>query len=133
MKKFLLFLGGFASGVILTIVVLFFIGKASASSSSNIEGLTMFDQPGQVMDVQSYKVLQVVENGNAIATGRSDSELEMYYGIAVLLLTDEYSSYYDGKIVTAPEGKSYRQVGLYQYYTQNETLKTIPAIALYNN
>ena len=36
MKKFLLFLGGFASGVILTIVVLFFIGKASASNLARL-------------------------------------------------------------------------------------------------
>ena len=92
------------------------------------------DTPGQVMEAQSYKVLQVIENGYALTHARSNDFFDSYSGILVLVLvlTDDPSEFYDDKIIKTPAGKCFRQVGTYQYETKAEIWKAVPAIALFD-
>jgi len=127
MKKRLIFFLGMITGAILTFVVLLMVAKASNASNGGVE---YFAEAGEVMDAQSYKVFQVVENGNALATALSDKEYGWYHGIVVLLVAGEDSNYYDEQIVTAPAGTYIRQVGTYRYKTNEDFIKTVPAVAI---
>ncbi len=128
MKKFLIFLAGFISGAVVLLGVLLLIAKGVENNSSQIPGLTLFEQPGDVMTARSYEVLQVVAGGNALAN--AESGFNTYYGMVVLFLADENSNYYDDQIIKVPQGQCVRQVGTYQYPTQNG-YKTVPAVRLY--
>ena len=92
------------------------------------------DTPGQVMEAQSYKVLQVIENGYALTHARSNDFFDSYSGILVLVLvlTDDPSEFYDDKIIKTPAGKCFRQVVTYQYETKADIWKAVPAIALFD-
>ena len=128
MKKFLIFLAGFISGAAVLLGVLLLIAKGVENNSSRIQGLTLFEQPGEVMTAKSYEVLQVVDGGNALAN--AESSYDTYFGMVVLFLADENTNYYDDQIIKVPQGKCVRQVGTYQYPTKNG-YKTVPAVKIY--
>ena len=48
----------------------------------------------------------------------------------MLLLGDDDDLYYDEQKINIPEGKSVKQVGIYQYTTKSGQLKTIPAVKI---
>lgn len=47
-----------------------------------------------------------------------------------LIVNRERKYYYDDEIVKVPKGKVVRQVGIYQYPTQNDMMKTVPIIMI---
>ena len=75
-------------------------------------GMSFFDEPGEVMSDKSYKVTRVLNNGSALARGKSEYG-SSYYGLEVLLW-DEEANYYDDQIVKAPNDKCFRQIGIYK-------------------
>lgn len=127
MKKFLIFLAGFFSGAVVLFVVLLLVAKGVERNSSQIQGLTLFEQPGEVMPAKSFEVLQVVDGGNALAN--AESGYGTYYGMVVLFLADENTNYYDDQIIEVSQGECVRQVGTYQYPTKNG-YKTVPAVRI---
>ena len=134
MKNFIIFLAGFVSGII----CLFFVSLAVASGSNDdpqgIPGLTMFDQPADVIYSDSFKVMQVVSGGNALAIAGKKiyGGNYTYCGMVVLFIADENTHYYDDQIISAPRGKCVRQIGTYQYETEM-SYKTVPAVAIFDN
>lgn len=85
-----------------------------------------FDEPGEVMTDKSYKVDRVLDDGSAIARGKSEYG-STYFGLEVLL-QEENANYYNDQIVKAPNGKCFRQVGIYKSWG-----KTIPIVKLMDN
>lgn len=91
--------------------------------------MTWFDKPGDVLEVKSFKVFQVLGDNSALVHGKENNYY--YYGGAVYLLTnDEGKYYYDDEIVDVPKGKTVRQFGIYQYQTRSEFEKTVPIIRI---
>ena len=110
MKNFLIFIAGIITGVF----TIFLIGVL-----------------GNKMDAQSYKVFQVIDGGYALANASTFEELGLYMGIVVLIYADENSHYYDGQIITATNGRKFRQIGTYRYSTKDNNVKTVPAVAIF--
>lgn len=129
MKKFLIFLAGFVSGVVFLLVVSLAVAN-NGDEPTSISGLTMFEQPAEVIDSPSFEVLQVVSAGNALANAY-DEELDTYLGMVVLFLADENTHYYDDQIIEVSNNKCVRQVGTYQYETKNG-YKTFPAVMMFD-
>ena len=130
MKKGLVYFLGIVTGVVLTLVAIFALANKSTSSSST-EGVDYFAESQiQTMGVQSYKVFQVLPDGNALASCLSNAEYGWYMGPAVLLLSSDEQHFYDEQKVSAPKGKKFMQVGTYRYETKDEMVKTVPAVAL---
>lgn len=130
MKKFLIFLAGFISGIVFLFIVSLVISRNS--SNGNIEGLTIFEEPADVIPTSSFEVFQVVQAGNALANAgepRSFGDGYTYFGMVVLFLADENTHYYDDQIINVPRGKCVRQIGTYQYETK-DGYKTVPAVAI---
>lgn len=129
MKKWLVYVLGIVTGIVLTILVLFAIVSFNERHPNSIPGLSFFDEPNEVIGGREYKVFQALSEYAALATDqdfRSDN-----FGIVVLLWDDtgEYS-YYDGQDVTTPKGKCFRQVGTYKYETTGKFYKIVPIMTL---
>lgn len=134
MKKWLVFVLGVVTGFVLTIVIAFILNmnasnnSGSINESANNDGLNYFKEPGDIIETKSVEVFQVLAEDAALV--RCESEHEMYLGPICLIVNDEGKYYYDDQIIKIPEGKVARQVGIYQYPTRNEDVKTVPIIKI---
>lgn len=124
MKKWVIFVLGFIAGAVFLFFVLLIIGK----SSSNDNGMTYFEKPGKCISKKDFEVMQVVGEGYALAR-----EKKGYVGGILVLVTNENGElYYDDQVIKVPEGKCMRQIGVYEYQTRMETIKTVPIVQIMN-
>ena len=139
MKNVLLFVGGMATGAILLLVVLFFIGKITQPEDSPIneeEKTSIYEgfENGDIIEEKSFKVFQVLENNIALVMGKSDVDkkisYDVYNGLFYLLIGKEGTTFYDDQIVKVPEGSVVRMNGTFQYTTNSGMDKTVPRIMI---
>ena len=124
MKKWIVFVLGFVSGMVFLFLVLLIIGKSSATN----DGMTYFEKPGKCISTKDFEVMQVVGEGYALAR-----EKKGYVGGILVLVTNENGElYYDDQVIKVPEGKCMRQIGVYEYQTKSENWKTVPIVQLMN-
>ena len=128
MNKALVFVLGMVAGAVLTVLVLMGIG----ASQSVPVGQTYFEEEGDVISRNSFKVIQVLDSGDALAS-EYESEIggmEMPTGLIVLFTNSGGQSYYDDQVIELPEGACVRQIGTYKYHARNETDKTVPIVRI---
>lgn len=122
MKKWVIFVLGFIAGAVFLFFVLLIIGK----SSSNDNGMTYFEKPGKCISTKDFEVMQVVGEGYALAR-----EKKGYLGGVLVLVTNEKGElYYDDQVIEVPDGKCMRQIGVYEYQTRMEMIKTVPIVQI---
>lgn len=135
MKKWMVFV----LGILVGIIVMGFIDilKISSNEPENNEtevidekddGVTMFEEPGEVFSETSFRVFQVLEEGAALVSG--NTKYGTYGGINCLLINKEGKLYYDDEIIKVPQGKVARQMGVYQYPNRENLIKTVPIIVI---
>ena len=140
MKKWMVFV----LGVIVGVCIYGFVDLIKLTSESkgsvetevevqNDDGVTMFEEPGDIIDEGSVKVFQVLAKDAALVNGGKSKYSDLYTGIVYLLLNKEGKYYYDEQIVKVPKGCVLRQVGIYHYKTQNDIMKTVPIIMIMDN
>ncbi len=128
MKNFLIYLAGLVSGVILTFIVALVINSSTTPSN---DGLTMFEERGEMMQEKSFKIFQSLDANHALAMGKDeDSYSDLYFGITVMIIGDEDTHFYDDQIINTSSTKRFYQVGTYKYQTKSENWKTVPVIML---
>ena len=139
MKKLLLFLGGMLVGSLLTIGIFYIIGNQSTDEEQpkpalyGDPGISLFDEPGDVMSLKSFKIFQVLPNGTALAYSAEKTTVQykwQYGEPVVFLLPEEGTTYYDDLVIKVPSGKVVRQIGTYRYETKNEFVKTVPIVKI---
>ena len=121
MKNFLIFLAGFVSGIICLFLISLAVASGYNDDPQSIPGLTMFEQPADIIPSDSFEVFQVVSRGNALAQAGEKkfySDSYTYLGMVVLFIANENTHYYDDQIISVPRGKCVRQIGTYQYETK---------------
>lgn len=123
------FWGGVAVGVVGTILLLFVLAIGHEKNDDFV-GATMFDQPGEVINEQSFKVLQVVNENSALVYGKKNARDKYYSGTLYMIRSNEQEYYYDEEIIHVPSDKIIRQVGIYQYTNKLNTKKTVPIIKI---
>lgn len=126
MKKSLIFILGLITGVVLTFVASFLFTSFSAKENHD---LVIFDEPTQIMSQTSFKVIQTLENGTALAEDNSNG-LFTTSDLVVLLKSTDNSSYYDEQIVSTYEGYRFVQVGVFSYFNNSGIKKTVPVVSL---
>ena len=122
MKKFIIFILGVITGVVLTIAVAAWLGTSSEVNHDR----SFFDKPGEVMPMTSFKVFQVLDDGTALAHTYDKYE----HDPIVLLMNKNGEAYYDDLIVKAPAGKCFRQVGTFKYTNNMGARATVPIVAI---
>ena len=141
MNKWLFFIGGILFGIALAVVFSLLINsKEQTNPDGNTptprekettktpEGVTYFDEPGEIMNAKSYKVFQVVFDNGALV--REPAEYGLYLGKVSLMVDSEEKYYYDDEIINVPQDKVVRQIGIYRYRTKNKTVKAVPIIMI---
>ena len=86
------------------------------------------------MKVQSFKVMQVLPNGSALAESeKTKSQYYTSYGDPIVMFPPvDGSSYYDAQIIEVPAKKVVRQVGTYRYTSGAGLDKTVPVIQFFD-
>ena len=134
MKKIWVYLLGLLSGIVITIVVLLVFGLIIRAKNdpgiTMLNGMSFFETPGEVIKETSFKVFQALDDGAALAEGKGDGHSSVYLGLNVLLYNEEKTPYYDEQIVTLPQGKCFRQVGIYRYHAKSGIDKTVPNVMI---
>ena len=133
MKRFVVFLLGLISGIVLTLGILAFLGSQESNNSpENDPSVTLFGEPGDILGFRSFEIMQVLANGSALAHA-SDKINEQFFfsGTLVLLLSNENSAYYDDQIIKTPSGMVVRQIGTYRYETKDKLVKTVPIVGYF--
>lgn len=120
-KSIFIYIGGIVTGIILMFLFAFIV---NATSNRFNEEVTLFDKPGQTISSPEFYVIQVDEEGNAIAQG--------HFGIFVLFQAKNGKSFYDGQMIKVPTGKVVRQIGTYRYENTEQMIKTIPIVDFFN-
>ena len=150
MKKIFVFLLGCLTGIVITILILFIIGKTMRNSPmtefGNIEASTLedslngygpsfFKEPGETFDFKSIKVFQVLDNGAALAFVGEKMEYTgtiLYTGMTVLIY-DRNALYYDDQIVKLSGNKVFKQIGIFRYPNKENDVLTVPIVSIFDN
>lgn len=144
MKNTLIFIGGFFAGILVTILVGYFIVLAEKPVDDGLLGLTMFSNKGECLSTTSkYKsseidIFQVLEPNMALGVIKYYSDIKLSgtnnyrdYDIAndvvVLLVNSDGKTYYDDQKIEI-SNKCVRQIGSYQYTAKDNFEKTVPAV-----
>lgn len=123
MKKWLIYVLGIITGIILTFVFAFCV---NLSNNSGIIGLEMFEESGDYMEYSQFEVFQVVESGCALAHA-DDS-----FGAIVFIIPNEKQQFYDDQKIVLKNDQCAQHVGTYKYSTKMEIEKTVPAVRIIN-
>jgi hypothetical protein len=144
MRNIVFFIGGFFAGILVTILVGYFIVLANKPVDNGLIGFTMFSKKGECLSTTSkYKsseidIFQVIEPSIALGVIKYYSDRKLYGGnnyrdydiandVVVLLVNSDGKTFYDDqKIETS--NKCVRQIGSYQYTTKDNFEKTVPAV-----
>ena len=89
----------------------------------------MFEQEGDIISTNSFRVIQVVDGG-ALAMEQMDDLYGLPSGLVVLFADEAGNSYYDSQSITIPKGKCARQVGIYKYINGESMEKTVPVVVI---
>lgn len=120
-KNVLIYLAGVVTGLVLLPIL--------AALYSNNSDMILFDEEGECISSNSFKIFCVLENGNALAT-------EIYLdhsiatGIDVMFLSNKKTSYYDRQIIEIPQGKCAKQIGVFKYKTRIGMDRTVPIVRI---
>lgn len=124
-KKVFIYLFGVATGVIIVLIIAAATYKEPKESQGQT-GYTLFDSEGECVSDKSFKVVQVIENGDALA-----NEVP-YSGLLALFKNNGKTSYYDEQIIEIPPGKCAIQIGLFRYKTLSGMNKTVPIVEIHD-
>lgn len=121
MKKWLVYVLGVITGVVLTFALALCV---NLSKNSGIVGLELFDEPGEFMECSQLEVFQVVEGGCALANPNG-SVTE-----TVFIMPEEKQHFYDGQNIVIKKDQRVQRVGTFQYNTKRGIEKTVPAVRI---
>lgn len=121
MKKWIIYVLGVITGIILTFAFAFCV---NLSNNSGIIGLEMFEAPGDYMEYSQFEVFQVVESGCALAHA-DDS-----FGAIVFIIPNAKQQFYDDQKIVLKNDQCAQHVGTYKYNTKRGIEKTVPAVRI---
>lgn len=149
MKKGLVFFLGMVAGALIAVAAMSYFGNFSSADTTEkspvvkpnkFPGVTLFEEPGDVIDLRSFKVRQVQGNGSVIMEGIKKSkpgEFDFIAGTKVLFLPEEGVLYYDDQVISLPSNKCARIIGTYRYeeaglFDSSTYVKTIPVLKVFD-
>ena len=121
MKKWLIYVLGIISGIVLTLAFAFCV---NLSNNSGIIGLEIFEEPGESMGYSQFEVFQVLESGGALANADDT------FDATVFIIPDERQQFYDNQKIVLKNDQCAQRVGTYRYNTKMGIEKTVPAVRI---
>ena len=121
MKKWLIYVLGIITGIVLTFAFAFCI---NLSNNSGIIGLEMFEESGEDMGYTQFEVFQVLDSGCALANP------DDAFDATVLIIPDEKQQFYDNQKIVLKNNQCAQRVGTYRYNTKRGIERTVPAVKI---
>lgn len=121
MKKWLVYVLGIITGVVLTFAFAYCV---SVFLKPGDRGLELFEKPGDYMDYKQFEVFQVFKSGGALADA-DDNFTE-----TVFLMPDENRHFYDNQKIVLRNDQRAQRVGTYRYTNNMGSDKTVPAVKI---
>ena len=145
MNKALVFVLGMVAGAVLTVLILIAIGASQTNSTTqgekeetlgntnysapSLSGKTYFREEGDVVSENSFKVIQVLASGDALANELEEKyDMQLPTNLVVLFENEDGQSYYDDQIIRLSRGKCVRQIGTFKYESKGGDYKTVPIV-----
>lgn len=125
MKKVLIFIGGFVIGILATLLFAY----VYISNANENNGIVMFDKPGKIITENQLKVIQVLDQGVALAN-EYNGEYSIGGLTVLLIMEDEY--FYDDQIIELNSNQCFKQNGVYTYMNKIGNEMTVPIVSLSN-
>ncbi len=140
MRKWLVYVLGVVTGFILAVLLAFLlngkskpvpdvIGENGTETEESSDGIKLFDEPSDIIEERSFEVFQVIAENAALVKGKGGGR-SIYRGPVYLIVNHDGKYYYDDEKIETPKGKVARQIGIYQYPTRNDFVKTVPIIEI---
>ncbi len=129
MKKWMIFGGGFLSGIFVCFLTLFVVGLASRTNLA-LPGATFFEQPNREIRATSFKVLQVIQDDAALVHCKNGTRGSYYDSPLYLLVNSSGHYYYDEEVIQVPSERKVVQVGIYKYNAKSGIEKTVPIVRI---
>lgn len=121
MKKWLVYVLGIITGIVLTFAFAFCV---NLSKKSGIIGLEMFEEPGENMDYSQFEVFQVLESGCALANADNT------FDATVFIIPNDKQQFYDNQKIILKNDQCAQRVGTYRYGTKMGIERTVPAVKI---
>lgn len=121
MKKWLIYVLGIITGIVLTFVFAFCV---YLSNNSGIIGLEMFEESGENMEYTQFEVFQVLDSGCALANADNT------FDATVFIIPDDKQQFYDNQKIVLKNDQCAQRVGTYRYSTKMGREKTVPAVRI---
>lgn len=121
MKKWLVYVLGIITGIVLTCVFAICVYRFD---NSEVSGLELFDEPGEEMDYSQFEVFQVIEYGYALA------EADETFQNMVLIIPSEKQQFYDNQNIVLKNDQYAQRVGTFRYVNKMGMEKTVPAVII---
>lgn len=121
MKKWLIYVLGVITGIVLTFAFAFCV---NLSNNSGIIGLEMFEEPGEDMEYTQFEVFQVLDSGCALANADDT------FDVTVFIIPDDKQQFYDNQKIVLKNDQCAQRVGTYRYSTKKGIEKTVPAVKI---
>lgn len=121
MKKWLIYVLGIITGIVLTFAFAFCV---NLSNNSGIIGLEMFEELGEDMEYTQFEVFQVLDSGCALANADDT------FDVTVFIIPDDKQQFYDNQKIVLKNDQCAQRVGTYRYSTKKGIEKTVPAVKI---
>lgn len=121
MKKWLIYVLGVITGIVLTFAFAFCV---NLSNNSGIIGLEMFEEPGEDMEYTQFEVFQVLDSGCALANADDT------FDVTVFIIPGDKQQFYDNQKIVLKNNQCAQRVGTYRYSTKKGIEKTVPAVKI---
>lgn len=116
MKKWLIYVLGIITGILLTFALAFWY------KNSKTTGLEMFDEPKEYMEYSRLEIFQVLSTGGALArSGVWD---------VVYVVSDGKQQFYDNQTIALKGKQRAQRVGTFRYIAEGGLEKTVPAVII---
>lgn len=121
MKKWLIYVLGIITGIVLTFALAYCV---NLSNNSEIIKLEMFEEPGEYMEYTQFEVIQVLDSGGALANADDT------FGATVFIIPDDKQHFYDNQKIVLKNNQCAQRVGSCRYSTEMGVEETLPAVKI---
>lgn len=112
------------AGLLITTTVIKMWQVSTPASKGDV---VMFEKPRGIVPGTTFRVMEVLSNGNALAMGCEEENGNCIP--EVLFIGDKSMPYYDGQMISVPNGKVAKQMGTLRYGSRNN-VKTVPIVKI---
>ena len=134
--KFLFKVIVLVSAIVLWVLVCIgvFVEEENEMDNNKYNPITMFVEPRDCVGSGMFKVVEILESGDAIAeeVDPSFSYSEITTDLVVVFIDEGKNSFYDNQKITISRGKCAKQVGVYKSDSYKYRDKTLPVVKIMN-